>query len=265
MKQTLVICLFVVSFGFDACNQQAAPTQPAFSGTITLDGFGATYDSSYYKVWSDSSWEEFYNDTTINAKTYTAILDAYGNEYFYDSSGYSGVELPQIFGENALIFDAPLPSIPDTMIGGRTYVLQTTFSFQGTSYGLVDDETLLDTSTVGVPFGTFTGCPTIESNTAITSGGVAIAGSNFIYWLARGPSDVEHQLLDLGYSIFMAYGVVNGEGWGVTLSKQYPSSVPSYAGNAMARKSLRASPNRGPDIHSIAPLILKGVIRGPLR
>jgi len=266
MKRNFAICLIVVSATFCACNNQPVPTQPTFSGMVTLDGFGEAVDTSYYKVWSDSSWQEFYKDTTINSTTYGAILDAYGNEYFYDSSGlYAGFELPQIYGENAIIFDSPLPSIPDTMIGGETYALQTTFSFQSTSYGLVDDETLIDTSTIAVPFGTFAGCPGIESNTAITSGGAAFAGSDIIYWLAKGPSDIEQQLLDFGYSIFMTYGVVNGKGWGVTFSKQSQFGVPSYIGKALTIRHFNTSSNSStPDIHSIAPMILRGIIHsGP--
>lgn len=257
MKQIVVIYLFFFSIMFCACSQPTS-TAPTFSGTITLDGYGEALDSTYYKVWSDSSWEEFYQDTTINGVTYTTILDAYGNEYFYDSSGYSGLKL---YGYDAFVFNAPLHSLPDTIVGNQTYALQTTFSYQGTSYTLTDDETLVDSSTVTVPFGTFTGCPGIQSNTAITSGGQIYLSSNSVYWLAKGPSDIEQESLDFGYTIFMVYGVVNGKGWGVNFSKENLGGVPSSAGMVTAPPRSGTSSDRSTfDMHSLAPMILKGII-----
>jgi hypothetical protein len=228
---------------------------------MTLDGYGEVLDSTFYRVWSDSSWETFYQDTTINGITYTAILDAYGNEYFYDSLGYSGFELPQLYGDSAIIFDSPLPSLPDTLVGRKTYALQTTFSFQGTSYSLINDETLIDSSTIILSFGTFGNCPGIESNQVIASGNVGIAGNDIVYWLARGPSEIEEDFIDFGYSIFMAYGVVNDRGWGITFPKESLSGVHPHTGTALNPKlSVTSSSQSTLDMHSIAPMILKGII-----
>jgi len=267
MKPAIITCILSVSVWLCACNNQPVPTQPTFSARIALNGYGEVIDSSYYKVWSDSSWEEFYGDTTMNGKTYTVLLQSDSSEYFYDLSGnYSGFELPQIYGYTIIMFDSALASLPDTMIGDLTYAAQTTFSFQGIRYALIDDETLVDSGTVATSFGLFTNCPGIQSNQVIESGGVVVAGSNVVYWLAKGPSIVEQDFYDfyygyLLYSIVMAYGVVNGQGWGVTLSRQYRSGAPSYTGRFIAPRRSIASVNRlTPDIHYIAPLILKGII-----
>lgn len=249
-----------LSIIFCACNQPG-PTQPTFSGSMSLDGYGEVLDSTFYRVWSDSSWEAFYQDTTINGITYITILDAYGNEYFYDSLGYCGFQLPQVYGQNTIIFDAPLPSLPDTLVGNQTYALQTTFSFDGVSYSLINDETLVDTATIFLSFGTFTNCPGIESNQVIASGNVAIAGNDLVYWLARGPSTIEEDLLDYGYSIFMSYGVVNDIGWGVSFPKESRSGVHPHSGRVLNPKpSVASSSQSRLDMHSIAPMILKGVI-----
>lgn len=260
MKRIVVMFSLFFSGMFCACNQ-SAPTQPTFSGSMTLHGYGDVLDSSYYKVWSDSSWEAFYQDTTINGKTYVTILDAYGNEYFYDSLGYSGFELPQLYGDSTIIFDAPLPSLPDTLVGNKTYALQTTFSFQGTSYSLINDETLVDTSAITVLFGTFTNCPGIQSDQVIASGNMGIAGNDIVYWLAKGPSEIEQDFLDFGYSIFMVYGVVNDKGWGVSFPKGSLGGIHPHTGTVLNPKlSAKSSSQSTLDIHSIAPMILKGII-----
>ena len=228
-----------------------------FQERSVSDGYGETIDSTFYKVWSDGSWVEFYEDTTINGTIYTATLDAYGNEYFYDSLGYAGL---QLYGYGPFIFDSPLPTLPDTVVGGLTYALQTTFHYQDSSYSIIDDETLLDTSTIGVPFGTFVACPGVESNTVITSGGVIYTESDVVYWLAKGPSDIAQDLLDFGYGIIMEYGVVNGQGWGVDSSMTHINGVPlsSLKGAAMPRSKM---PSVRPtlDVCSLAPTILKGI------
>ena len=270
MKRINVICLLLSSIVFYACNQPG-PTQPVFSGTVSLDGYGETIDSSYYKVWSDSSWEQFNGDTTINGLAYTILLASDSSQYFYNASGnYAGFELPQIYGNNIIIFDSSLASLPDTMIGNLTYQQQTTFSFQGISYTLIDDETLVDSGTVVTSFGAFSNCPGIQSNQTIVAGNSAVAASNVVYWLAKGPSVVEQDFYDfygyLAYSITMAYGVVNGQGWGVGLSKEQLSNINNSSDKAGTGQSpVMASGKPMPDMHSLAPMILKGIRKGPSR
>lgn len=246
---------------FCACSQPTS-TSPTYSGTMVFDGYGQNIDSSYYKVWSDSSWEEFYHDTTIGGAIYSTILDASGDQYFYDSlEEYCGFELPQIYGVTAILFDKPLPALPDTVVGSQTYVLQTTFFFQNVRYILMDNETLVDTSTFTVPFGTFIGCPGIRSNQSITSNGLLIAGSDELYWTAKGPSIIVRDLLDYGYAIEMVYGVVNGKGWGVAISKMGPEVKPTYLILAAPVQSVAKRQGAGIDIQSAARAILKGIIR----
>jgi len=266
MRRIVSIGLFIISVAFSACNQPA-PTQSSFSGKVILDGYGETIDSSYYKVWSDSSWEEFYGDTSINGTTYTILLSSDSSEYIYDSSGnYFGFKLPHIYGENIIVFDSALASLPDTLIGNLTYVLQTTFSFQGAQYGLIDNETLVDSGTVGTPFGIFTNCPGIQSSQVIVTGGSVIAGSNVVYWLAKGPSVIEQDFYDSFYgyylySITMSYGVVNGQTWNVGLSK---SQLIHSGKVASLQNSISVNKKSLPDIRSLASKILRGIRRGPL-
>ncbi|HUI29424.1 MAG TPA: hypothetical protein VLX91_04335 [Candidatus Acidoferrales bacterium] len=230
MKLLIIACSFCASVIVCSCIRTGSGTTgPKIPQTIALDGYGEELDSTYYKVWSDSSWEEFYQDTTINGVTYTVLLDAYGEESLYDSAGYSGFILPQtIFGDTVIIFDAPLPSLPDTMVSGQTYVLKTTFSFQGVSFVLEDDESFQGaTASINLPFGTFTNCPDLVSTQSITGGGETVAGGDLEYWLAKGPSDIQQNInLNNGYTytIEMVYGVVNGQGWGV----KYPKARLSY-------------------------------------
>ncbi len=257
MKTPFIICLFFVSIVFYACGPHA--TEVGIPSKITLTGYGAAIDSSYYKVWNDSSWESFYQDTTINGKTYATILDAYGTEYFYDSSAYAGLQLS---GYNAFIFDSSLAPPPDTMIVGKTYTMQTTFTYQGVAYVLTDQETAQGAFLVQVPIGTFNNCPTIVSNQTITASGQQPMPSDVEYWLAKGPSDIQQNLIDLSYTKQMSYGFVNGQFWGSHSSQENIDHVPSYSGTLKSRRlSETASSGYILDMHSFAPVILKGIIR----
>lgn len=268
MKSLFIICLVFLSVIFYACNQPA-PTQTAFSGKITLDGYGETIDSLYYKVWSDSSWEEFNGYIDTNGLMYTTVLASDSSQYFYDSSGkYSGFELPQIYGKNVVIFDSSLASLPDTMIGNLTYQQHTTFSFQGTSYYLIDNETVVDSGTVVTSFGTFPNCPEIHSNQLIAVGNNVVASSDVVLWLAKGPSDVEQDFYDyygyLAYSITMAYGVVNGQSWGVGLSKGRLGNIDNSIDKAAKQRNpVVTAKKTAPDMRSLSPMILKGIRKGP--
>ena len=251
---------------FYACNQNSAPTAPqqAIKDTLTMNGYGEAVDSSYYKVWSDSSWEAFGGDTTINGTTYSRIFDAYGDEYFYGLDGsYDGFWQ---YGWDLIIFNAPLPGIPDTMAGGVTYALTTTFSDQGTSYVLEDDETLFDTESVTVSFGTFNKCPVLNSVNTISSGGVVYAESNTDYWLAKGPSDIQRWYIDIYEGVItqiqMAYGVVNGQAWGVTLPTKALKRMAAKPNSIMKPPSLASHSGKSKlDMRSLGPIILKGIIR----
>ena len=263
-----MIGLGLISVIFYACNQPA-PTQPSFSGKLALDGYGETLDSAYYKVWSDSSWEEFNGDTSINGLTYSTILASDSSQYYYDSFGnYAGFELPQFFGDVIIIFDSALASLPDTMIGNLTYQQETTFSLQGVVFSIIDDETLVDSGTVVTSFGTFSNCPGISSNELIVSEGNVIAGNNVVYWLARGPSDVEQDFYDANgypiYTVIMWFGVVNGQNWGIGTTK---AQLRIHGGSSAeslrrGRESVTAS-KIVPDMHSLGPIILKGIRRAP--
>ena len=257
MRSLIGVCMIFTSIVLSSCNQTSAPTgtSPQFPNpglAVSLVGYGSTLDSTYYKVWSDSSWQEFYIDTTISGTTYSVLLDDAGNETLYGPDGYSG------FGVNGgyvVLFDSALASPPDTMLEGTPYVTQTTFSYQGSSYVLTDQETLLDTTTVTLPFGTFTDCPVIQSVGSI-NGSLQYVN---VYWLAKGPSDIVRQDYT-GYTIQMAYGVVNGQNWGIT-----SGALPAIAANRVPSTARAASPmntsRAAPDIRSLAPMILKGIIR----
>ncbi|MCL5266641.1 MAG: hypothetical protein M1469_00875 [Bacteroidetes bacterium] len=259
MKSTTAFSLISLTILLASCTQSTSPTAPSIPQGISgqpfsLAGYGINLDSTYYKVWSDSSWEEYYMDTTISGTKYTVLLDNTGYEYFYGPGGYAGF-LP--YGGSLIMFDSAMAALPDTMIGGQTYTFQTTFSYQGSSNVLTDLETLVDTTTVAVPFGTFTNCRVLQSTGAING----VTQSATTYWYAKGPSDIIRQDYT-GYTIQMAYGVVNDLGWGVTLSKEMPGA-PIIDGNLISGKQKTYTPTSQPveGIQSIAPMILKGVLR----
>lgn len=160
-----------------SCNNTLAPTAPApprppaksqLKPSFNFTGCGSTLDSTYYKVWSDSSWQAFDMDTTIGGTTYAVMVDNTGYLYFYGPNGYAGF---RPYGGNLIMFDSTLASLPDTVVEGKTYNLKTTFTSQGTGYVLTDQEVLEDTGSVTVPFGTFSDCIHLKSTTTVSGGG----------------------------------------------------------------------------------------------
>ncbi len=249
MRLFVGISLILLSILFEACNSTPAPTAPQSQQIpavpLSVVGYGESLDSTYFKVWSDSSSEGFFADTIINGTQYSIILDNAGNETLYGPDGYAGFGQ---YGGSIVLFDSSLPSLPDTMIGGTAYSRQTTFSYQGGSYVLVDLETLVDTTTISVPFGTFTDCRVLQSLEAING----VLQSATVYWLAKGPSDIARQYNSGygAYNVLMAYGMVNGQSWGVN-----PGLIGRKEGASAATN------NQAADIRSLAPKILQSIIR----
>ncbi len=220
-------------------------------------GYGESLDSLFFKVWSDSSWDAVSGDTVIGGKSYTVLLNDAGNEGFYTASGYSGFGQ---YGGYAIIFDSALASLPDTLVGGTAYTLQTTFTYQGGSYTLIDQETLLDTASVSTPFGTFTGCRVVQSLTGISG----VLQSATTYWLAQGPSDVERQYATTygSYTVVLAYGIVNGRYWGVKAASRMPGDLLVPRGSTSPSSSTVPTPlQTPPSIQTLAPEILSSVHR----
>jgi hypothetical protein len=259
MKPLRSACLLFLAVFFAACNSTPSPTAPATPNgppvVFSIADYGESIDSTFFKVWSDSSWDEFYMDTTVNGTRYTILLDNYGNESIYGPGGYSGFGS---YGGSIILFDSALAAVPDSLEEGTPYVSQTTFSYQGGQYVLTNYLTLVDTGTVSVPFGTFTDCRLLQSIDVING----VLQNAMVYGLAKGPSDILRQYNSAygTYSILMAYGVVNGERWGVSGSGALKKALPPL------RKEGGTLPRRAPqtaqgvkDIRSLAPIILKGM------
>ena len=265
MRTTLVLFVISAAVALSSCRQTpptapGSPAPPSHSQTppsFSFTGYGEALDSTYYKVWSDSSWEEFYMDTTINGTGYRVLLDNTGYEYFYGPDGYDGI---WPYGGSLIMFDSTLALLPDTMVEGKTYTMKTTFSTQGIGYVLTDQAILLDTGAVTVSFGTFGDCLHLQSTTTVSGGGQSQTQTTQ-YWYAKGPSDIKRIYENTGATIFMAYGVVNGVGWGTSVGKAFPGIVPlnkSSSGPAISPASTR---NSRFSVMSMAPQIMKGLIR----
>ena len=143
-------------FSISCKKSTSSPTEPALpQKPITLDGYGIFIDSSYYELWSDSSWEQFNRVLVINGITYTTVINNDSDEYYYDALGYAGF---QSKGQSLTLFDKPFPSLPDTIVIGQTYEQATTFFYGGFNYSLTDETTFTDTVDVSVPIGIFSPC-----------------------------------------------------------------------------------------------------------
>ncbi len=242
-----------------SCSRTPAPTAPApprqTPVVVSLKGYGEALDSTYYKVWSDSSWESFEKDTTVNGTNYTVIVDNTGFENVYGPNGYAGFGQ---YGSPIIMFDSTLASLPDSMVEGKTYDDTTTFSDQGFGYVLAEETVVKDTGAVTVPFGTFSDCVHMQSVTSISGAGQSQSQTDQ-YWYAQGPSDIK-RILNTGQTILMAYGFVNGRAWSPSAAGQSPRLNPEVplAGTQRVFRSAQESPSL--NMRRIDHGILRGVI-----
>lgn len=182
--------------------------------TIPSQNYILHLDSTYYKMWSDSSWEKFNGIMTSNGKSYITVINNVGTEYYYTTLGYAGVK-PS--GDSLILFDKELTTLPDTLEIGKTYDLSTTFYYHGYNYTFNSEETLSDTVSVSVPFGVINSCLWLNIKTTISTGGqsqVSISQS----WLAPKIYAIK-KTLNSSQAVIMVKGVVNGIGWGMSFPK----------------------------------------------
>jgi hypothetical protein len=182
--------------------------------TIPFKDYNLHIDSTYYKMWSDSSWEKFNGITIINGKSYVKVLNSDGTEYYYTTLGYAGV---QTSGDSLILFDKELTSLPDTLEIGKTYDLSSSFYYRGYNYTFNSEETLSDTVSVAAPFGVVNSCLWLLIKTTISSGGLSQVG-NSQTWLAPNIYAIK-KTLNLGQTVVMVKGVVDGNGWGMSFPK----------------------------------------------
>lgn len=189
---------------------------------MMMEDYMTYIDSLYYKVWSDSSWEKFNNSVKINNIVYVTVINSDGVEYYYSILGYAGFKP---YGESLILFDKPVPTLPDTLLFNYTYKLETTFYYQGYNYTMTYNETLLDTVSVAVAFGIFNPCLWFKSKFTLSAGGQS-ESLDREYWLAKGPGNIKLKQ-DNGVIIVMVRGIVNGQSWGMPLEK-HNRELPIY-------------------------------------
>lgn len=215
----IAISLFITTLIFTSCNKSddnpTTPTPSPEKKFMTMYPYQFIIDSSYYKVWSDSSWEKFNRITNINGRIYVSIINSSGNEYFYDAIGYAGFKP---VGESIIIFDKSLAVLPDTVFFNQTYTGKSSFFYKGYNYSIQMDYTLLDTVSISVPIGVFSPCLWFKSTVTVSASGQS-QSNNSQFWLAKGPSSIKETSLNTGTTIVMVRGVVNGKGWGMSYPK----------------------------------------------
>jgi hypothetical protein len=237
MRPLIFVYVLVIAPILLSCSKDDSPVSTPPPRTIRLIDYGSTLDSAYYKKWSDSSWEKFNRIVTVNGITYATTISSDSTEYYYTALGYAGLKGRGLL---LILFDNPLTSLPETLTFGQNYRRETTFYYQGYNFSLQIDESLEDTVSVSVPFGTFNPCLWLKVKTTVTGAGQSQAQSGQI-WLARGPSDVK-QVLYSGATIVMVRGRVNGQGWGMPFPKQVaatPGGAPHRLAEIMARPLFR--------------------------
>ncbi len=214
MKSVIVILLASIALIFSSCKKKDNPVDPTDNRYLQLNAYGSSIDSVFYKEWSDNSWESFGAVYNINGNMYVTILNSDSDEFYYSVDGYAGFKF---YGDELVLFDEPMSSLPDSIRFNQTYTFQTTFTYMGYNYIIKYEETLLDTTTVGVSFGTFNACMWMQTKATISSNNQTETDESES-WSAQGPADIKIKHSS-GAEIEMVKGIVNGIGWGMTFPK----------------------------------------------
>jgi hypothetical protein len=218
-----ILILFLLSFILlftESCKKSDNPITPNVAQkNIDVAGYSSSLDSDYYAVWSDSSWEKFNRIITISGVTYITMINNTGDEYYYSAAGYAGF-IPA--GESLILFDKPIPGIPDTMVSNTVYTSGTAFYYQGNNFSVQNENTLLDTVNVSIPLGNFNCCIYMKSKSTITASSQSQTQSSY-WWAAKGPSTIK-QTLNSSITIVLVRGIINGEGWGMAFPEKSPPS-----------------------------------------
>lgn len=215
MKLSMASSILAVLLIVNGCKKSESPVAPAPVRTMHVAAYGFSIDSSYYKVWSDSSWEKFNQVTTVNNVVYATVLTSTGDEQYYSMAGYAGIK-PS--GQMLIIFDSPIGSLSDTLEFGRVYTQQATFSYQGFGFTLSVEQSLRDTVGVTVAFGHFNPCLWFDVKTTMSGAGQTQTQTQQV-WIAAGPSSIK-QMANSGVITEMVRGRVNGQGWGMPFAKR---------------------------------------------
>ena len=207
MKYPTLLIFSVVILISCKKNDPVGPEPPL--KTIVVSAYREALDSLYFKMWSDSSWSKYGGSVVLNGNSYVVEVTNDGYESYYSATGFAGFKQP---GDALILFDKPITNLPDTLAFGEAYTRQTTFSYQGITFTLAQEQTLVDTVSVSVPFGVFNPCLHFASRVTVSASGQSDV-QNVEFWIARGPGTIKQASGPL--SVVMVRGIVNGQGWGM--------------------------------------------------
>jgi hypothetical protein len=207
MQRSLVLLLTLASVSL--CCSKDRSTQPKPPQTFDISGYYADIDTLYYKLWSDDFSEEWFGRKSIDGIEYLIVTNSSGYKYYYSASGYAGFQSP---GSPLVLFDKPIPPLPQEVEFEAPITSTTTFSYGGNLFNMKISYTLIDTSSVSVVFGTFNPCPHFSQELVMS---VSDQGETTYseFWLAKGPGSIQARDSDKTV-INMIRGFVNGQAWG---------------------------------------------------
>ncbi|MGB2868773.1 MAG: hypothetical protein WBD36_09995 [Bacteroidota bacterium] len=207
MKSPILLILSVAVLFSCKKNDPVSPEPPL--KTIVVSAYGEALDSLYFKMWSDSSWSKYGGTVVISGALYAIEVTNDGYESYYSETGFAGFKAA---GDVPILFDKPMTNLPDTLAFGEAYTRQTTFSYRGYPFTMANEQTLVDTVSVSVPFGLFNPCLHFTSKVTVSANGQSEV-QNIEFWIARGPGTIKQASGTL--SVVMVRGIVNGQGWGM--------------------------------------------------
>ena len=220
MKTT--VFLFICGLLLVSCSKEdstpVTPTPPAPAKKMFgLSEYRFRLDPTYYKMWSDSVSQRYGGTTTVNGKTYDILDEGKPTKYLYTSNGE---EAGFIYGPGPLIYDSPMPNLPDSVAFGSAFTLSTQYQWPvagGTplTIPMVAQYTLMDTGSVQVPCGAFVSCAHFAVHfSSVNVGGVPYS-TDYETWFVKGLSGIKYFVSGQTNAVTVVRARVGGRSWGM--------------------------------------------------
>jgi len=162
------LLLLLSAFWFSSCKVNVdSPVTPEIPVVrkVYLPLYGERNDSTYIKVFSDSSWIKYGGWRTVNGNSYLSIVDRNNYHNYYNVFGnFSGYDLTN---HTPIIFQTPLPFLSDSLVIGQEYKRNTSFLYQGYTISLLYTDTVVDTVSITIPLGRFSNCLKFRTKTEV--------------------------------------------------------------------------------------------------
>jgi hypothetical protein len=219
--KTTAIALFCAILVISCKKDESTPVEPVQQPSpparkvFVLSEHRFRLDSLFYKMWSDSVSQRYGGQFTWNGTTYQVLEEGPQLKYLFNRNGELAGQ--QSGGMTPVIYDWPMPKMPDTVAIGEMFRLSTQFIYPANqlTIPMVEEYTLLDTGSVQVPCGSFSS----SAHFAVRYSSVYPTGQaysiDYETWFVKDLANVKTLYSGQTNPLVVVRGCVRGRTWGM--------------------------------------------------